>query len=70
MPAERRGGGTKNEEKEGLSFVPSAVSGSAGWHEPTFMCDRRCRKEGRLQVLRHRSGNGGRRRKAACNKPL
>ena len=24
-----------------MSFVPSAVSGSAGWHEPTFMCDRK-----------------------------
>ena len=29
-----------------MSFVPSAASDSAGWYEPKFMCDRRCRKEG------------------------
>ena len=27
-----------HENKEELSFVPSAVSSSAGWHEPNFSC--------------------------------
>ena len=35
-----------SENKEELSFVPSAVSDSPGWHEPRFMCDRTCRKGG------------------------
>ena len=38
-----RGVGVVMEE---LSFGPSAVSRSAGWHESKFMCDRKCRKEG------------------------
>ena len=29
-----------------LSFIPSAVSSSAGWNESKFMCDRQCREEG------------------------
>ena len=35
-----------DENKEELSFVPIAVSSSAGWHEPKFMCDRQCWKKG------------------------
>ena len=31
--------------KEELSFIPSEVSGSDGWHEPTFMCDRQLRTQ-------------------------
>ena len=34
------------EDKEELGFVPRAVSDSAGWCEPKFMCDWQCRKEG------------------------
>ena len=34
-----------DENKEELSFVPSAVSDSAEWHEPKFMSDRQCRKD-------------------------
>ena len=34
-----------DENKEEFSFVPSAVSDSAGWHEPRFMCDRKCTTE-------------------------
>ena len=45
MPAERYGGG-KNEDKEEMNIVPSAVSDAAGWYEPKFMFDRQCRKEG------------------------
>ena len=48
----------RDEGKEELSFVPSAVSYSAEWREPRFMCDRQCRTEG-FQVSRHRVGNGG-----------
>ena len=34
-----------DENTEELSFIPSAVNGSAGLHEPEFMCDRqRCQK--------------------------
>ena len=29
-----------DENKEEFSFIPSAVSSSAGWREPLFMCDR------------------------------
>ena len=29
-----------------FSFVSSALSSSAGWHEPKFMCDRKYREEG------------------------
>ena len=35
-----------DENNEELSFVPRAVSDSAGWHEPKLRCDRQCRKEG------------------------
>ena len=35
-----------DENKEEWSFIPSAVSSSAGWHEPKFMCVRQCREEG------------------------
>ena len=35
-----------DEDTDELSFVPSAVSRSNRWHEPKFMCDRQCRKEG------------------------
>ena len=35
-----------NENKEELSFIPSVVSRSAGWHEPKFMCDTQCHKDG------------------------
>ena len=35
-----------DEGKEDMSFVPSAVSDSAQWHEPKFMCDRQGRKGG------------------------
>ena len=31
-----------DENMEELSFVPSAVSSSAQWQEPRFMCDRQC----------------------------
>ena len=34
-----------NENTEEFSFIPSAVSGSAGWHEPKFMCDKQCRQK-------------------------
>ena len=34
------------ESKEERSFIPSAVSSSAGWHEAKFMCDRHCQEEG------------------------
>ena len=34
-----------DENKEELSFIPSAVSSSAGWREPQFMCDRQCPKK-------------------------
>ena len=39
----------KEEGMEELTFVPSAVSDSAGWHEPLrvkYMCDQKCNKEG------------------------
>ena len=37
----------RDEGKEELSFVPSAVSDTAGWHENRFfMCEKRCRKGG------------------------
>ena len=42
------------DEKEELSFVPSAVSRTAGWHEPKLVCDRQCREDG-FQVPRHAS---------------
>ena len=35
----------RDEGKEELSVVPSAVSDSAGWHEPRCMRDRQFRKE-------------------------
>ena len=35
----------KDENTVEMSFVASAVSDSAGWHEPSFMCDRQCGKE-------------------------
>ena len=35
-----------DENKEELSFIPSAVSSLAGWHEPKFVCDRQCREKG------------------------
>ena len=35
-----------DENNEELSFVPSAVSDSAAWHEPKFMCDRQRRTGG------------------------
>ena len=35
-----------DENNEESSFIPSAVSSSAGWHEPKFMCDRQCGKDG------------------------
>ena len=31
-----------DENKEEMSLNTSAVSGSAGWREPQFMCDRQC----------------------------
>ena len=34
-----------DENKDELSFMPSAVSSSTGWHEPKFMCDRQCQQE-------------------------
>ena len=34
-----------DENKEELSFIPSAVSSLAGWHEPKFVCDRQCREK-------------------------
>ena len=34
-----------NENNCELSFNTSAVSRTAGWNEPKFMCDRECRKE-------------------------
>ena len=58
-----------DENKEELSFIPSAVSSSAGWHEPQFMCDRRM-PAGRFQVLRHRVSDGGSRWSAARDKPM
>ena len=44
----------RDEDKKEMSFVPSALSDSAGWYEPKFMCgrelkfmcDRECSKEG------------------------
>ena len=33
-------------DKEEFSFVLLAVSCSAGWHEPKFMCDKQCREQG------------------------
>ena len=47
-----------------LSFVPTAVSDGAGWHEPRFVCDRQCRKR-RLRAPRH---HGDRRWRAAHDK--
>ena len=44
--------GMEVDEEEGmedLTFVPSAVSDWAGWHEPLrvkYMCDQKCNKEG------------------------
>ena len=32
--------------REEMSFFCSAVSESAGWYEPKFVCDMQCRKEG------------------------
>ena len=52
-----------------ISFVPSAVIDSAGWHEPKLIGNRQCWK-GRFQVLRHRVDNGGRRWRAAHDKLL
>ena len=57
------------DEKEELSFVPSAVSRTAGWHEPKLVCDRQCREDG-FQVPRHRVSDGGRRRRGAHDEPL
>ena len=34
-----------DENKEEVSFNPSAVSSSAGRHEPKFVCDRQCREK-------------------------
>ena len=51
-----------DENKQKLSFVQSAVSYSAGWHEPKFMWH--TVQERRFQVLRHCVHNGGRRRAA------
>ena len=31
-----------DENTEDMSFIPTAMSNSAGWHEPKFMCDRQC----------------------------
>ena len=56
-----------DENKEELSFAPSALSDSAGWHEPEFMCDRQCQEN--ISVLRHLS-DGGRQRRAAHKKSL
>ena len=36
----------RDEGMEELSFVPSAVSDTAGWHKARFMCDKRCKREG------------------------
>ena len=58
-----------DENKEEWSFIPSAVSSSAGWHEPKLMCDRQCREEG-FKLLRHRVSDGGRQRRAVQDKPL
>ena len=34
----------RDEVKEELSFFPSTVSVSTGWHEPKFICGNQCRK--------------------------
>ena len=39
-------GSCQQKDMEELSFVPSTVSDSAAGHEPRFVCDRQCRKEG------------------------
>ena len=39
-----------DEDEEELSFVPSAVSDSAGWREPKFVCKQAVQGR-RLQVL-------------------
>ena len=36
----------RGEDKEDMSFFPSALIESAGWYEPKFMCDRQSKKEG------------------------
>ena len=58
-----------DEINEELSFVPSAVSDSAGWHEPRCMSDRLSMKEG-FKCCDIAAINGGRRRGAAHDKPL
>ena len=35
-----------HENMEELSIFPSAVSDSAEWHEPKFLCDRQCMQGG------------------------
>ena len=51
---------TMDENKEELNFIPSAVSSSAGWYEPQFMCDRQCREK-EVPALRNCINDGGRR---------
>ena len=58
-----------DEDKEEPTFIPSAVSKTAGWHAPKVMCDRQCHKES-FQVQRHRVSDGGRRRRAAHDEPF
>ena len=58
-----------DENKQELSFIPIAVSDSAGWREPNIMCDRQFREE-RCPVLRHRISDGGREGRDAHDKPL
>ena len=48
----------RDEDKEEMSFDPSAPSDSAGWYEPKFMSDKAV-QEGRFQVLRPRVDDGG-----------
>ena len=42
----RASGTTMDVVAEEWTFIPSAVGSSAGWHEPTSLCDRQCREDG------------------------
>ena len=52
-----------------LSSIRSAVSSAAHWHEPRFMCDKQCRKNG-VQYFDNRISDGGRQRRTAHEKTL
>ena len=46
----------RDEGKEDVSFVPSAVSDSDEWHELRFMSYRQCRKEGIAAIVMEDDG--------------